>query len=83
MNGTQTPGLRLPGCCAHLVSWDDRPRTDLAFADAGTRDRGAEDPRQITGTEAAVPAPHGADTSCRGGEFGGERGVFAEQLAVL
>ncbi|MFF1304583.1 hypothetical protein [Streptomyces sp. NPDC058307] len=83
MNGTQTPGLQLPRCCAHLVSWDDRPRTDLAYAVADTRDRGAEDRQQATGTEAAVPTPHGADTSCRGGESGGERGVFAEQLAVL
>ncbi|MGW2722346.1 hypothetical protein [Streptomyces sp. NPDC001492] len=42
MNGTQTPGLQLPRCCAHLVSWDDQPRTDHAVTDGDTRDRDAE-----------------------------------------
>ncbi|WP_109448264.1 hypothetical protein [Streptomyces sp. ICBB 8177] len=63
MNQTQTSGLQLPRCCAHLVSWDDRPRTDLASADPGTRGHGAEDRQHVTGTQTAVPTPHGAETA--------------------
>ncbi|MEU2915054.1 hypothetical protein ACFYM3_39140 [Streptomyces massasporeus] len=32
MTTTEAPGLTLPRCCAHLMSWDDGPSTALTRA---------------------------------------------------
>lgn len=46
MNTTEVPGLTLPRCCAHLVSWHDGPLT-ARTPDFATR----------AGLPAEAPAP--------------------------
>ncbi|MER6563775.1 hypothetical protein ABT300_39875 [Streptomyces sp. NPDC001027] len=54
MNGTQTPGLPLPRCCAHLITWRDGPPTARtpALAAHPARTAAAPAPKPATAAEA-------------------------------
>ncbi|MEH0449306.1 MULTISPECIES: hypothetical protein [unclassified Streptomyces] len=52
MNASQTPGVPLPRCCAHLVTWRDGPPTARTPAVAGR-----------PGSTAETPAPESAATA--------------------
>jgi hypothetical protein len=53
MNGTQNPGLPLPRCCAHLVTWHDGPPTAAtpAVATRPARTAGTPAPESTTAAE--------------------------------
>jgi len=56
MNGPQTPGLPLPRCCAHLITWRDGPPAARTPAVAAHPGRTA-----VTAPETATAAgPHHA-----------------------